>query len=101
MRSLSCGKRAILNQDADDDWTDPHPKPIRTSEHTARKYHPCDACNYGGILEGERYTQLVYLKHDEGDRGFKIERHCQIPRCQRSEEHLDWLLKQDLRERET
>ncbi len=94
MRSLSCGERAILQQDGDDGG-DPYPKPIRVSEHTARKAHPCDACNYGGILAGERYTQLVYLDHDDG--GFKIERHCKIAGCQRSEEHLDWLLKEDAR----
>lgn len=95
MRSLSCGERAILQQDGDDDWSDTYPKPVRISEHTARKAHPCDACNYGGILAGERYTQLVYLDHDDG--GFKIERHCKIAGCQRSEEHLDWLLKEDAR----
>lgn len=91
MRSLSCGERAILQQDGDD-GDDPYPKPIRVSEHTARKAHGCDACNYGGILAGERYTQLVYLDHDDG--GFKVERHCKIAGCQRSEEHLDWMLKE-------
>lgn len=90
MRSLSCGERAILNQDADDD--SPYPQPIRVTEHTARKAHACDACQHGGILAGERYTQLVYLDHDDG--GFKIERHCRIPGCKRSEEHLDWMLKE-------
>jgi hypothetical protein len=88
MRSLSCGERAILNEDRDD-GAEPYPQPVRVSEHTARKAHPCDACQAGGILPGERYTQLVYLDHDEGERGFKIERHCHIVGCQRSGEHLE------------
>lgn len=92
MRSLSCGEGAILNQDADGDWEDAYPKPIRVSEHTARKAHDCDACSHGGILAGERYTQLVYLDHDEG--GFKIERFCKVAGCRRSAEHLEWLLKE-------
>ena len=52
----------------------------------------CGGEPYGGILAGERYTQLVYLDHDDG--GFKVERHCKIAGCQRSEEHLDWMLKE-------
>jgi hypothetical protein len=92
MRSLSCGEREILNQDRDDD-ADCYPKPIRVSEHTARKDHCCDSCCHGGILAGERYTQLVYLDHEDGH-GFKVERHCKIPGCKRSDEHLGWLLKE-------
>lgn len=94
MRSLSCGERAILNQDAD---TDPDfgPQPIRVTKRTARKPHPCDVCSHGGILPGEAYTELVFLRDEDGH--FKIERHCHIVGCKRSDEQLEHLSKEQAR----
>lgn len=51
---------------------DTGPKVLHSSEHTARKAHPCEGCTFGGIAPGERYHMLVTLDGPE----FKIERHC-------------------------
>ncbi|MBY0255029.1 MAG: hypothetical protein K2X54_27200 [Methylobacterium organophilum] len=81
MRSLSCGERAILQQDGDEEPIGDHILSQRTL--TARVAHGCDHCpEEDCILPGERYTQLVGLDADMG--AFFIRRYCTGKGCSRA-----------------
>jgi hypothetical protein len=76
VRSLSCGERAILEQDGP---VEPEPSFADggiVRRHTARWPLSCDDCPSGrGIRPGERYSIFVGLTDDEY-RDFFCERHC-------------------------
>jgi hypothetical protein len=47
------------------------------------------------LLKFRDTYENIHLDHHDG--GFKIERSCKAPGCRRSEEHLDWLHKEQER----
>lgn len=80
MRSLSCGERAVLNQDRDEDYeSDWCRRKLSERRRVARKGHRCttaeqlrDDC---WIKPGREYTELVYVDHDGQ---FQADKHCVV-----------------------
>lgn len=70
MRTLSCGERAILNQDDDD--SAPYVVAFRTGTATARKHHKCAGCPNGHVAPGDRYSFFIGTVDGE----FMIDRMC-------------------------